>query len=144
MNVECSDLDPIGDDELLYRRIPVSENWFDPGSGPLPSPEAFRPHKERDVTGISMDRARSPAHPDFRTVEESGRGPSPKGYYVAVLRAGDLRAAGIEVVARPEQGNPGHAEIPDLNAISRRTDRAQELKRRLADELTLRVEGPFV
>jgi hypothetical protein len=135
--------DTVGADELLYRKIPVSLGWYDPSVSSKPSPEAFRPNRDRDGTGISFDRARSEKHPEFPTIEEAGQGQSPDGYYVAVLRMGDLRSRSIEVVPRPIEGNPGHAELPALNSNNRRSDEAIELKRLLADELTLVVEGPF-
>ena len=128
--------EPLADDEYIYRKIPVKPGWYDPSVDPNPSPEAFRP-REGDTTGLSVDRA------EYRTIDQSAQGPSTQGYYVAVLRVGDLRANGIEVVPRPEGQNPGHAEIPGLTYENRKTDQALEWRTRLAHELTLRVEGPF-
>ncbi|GIW91112.1 MAG: hypothetical protein KatS3mg109_1544 [Pirellulaceae bacterium] len=74
------------------------------------------------------------------------RGRPGKTYYVAVLRAGDLRRYGIEVVARPqtpEGYDPAHAELPQLNAGNRRTDETLERQRLLAEKLCLCVKGPF-
>lgn len=133
---------PVSDNELLYRRIPISQGWYAPVSSQV-SPEAFRPNKDRDHTGISVDRARSLEHPEFRTAAEAAAGLNPKGYYIAILRVGDLRSHGIEVVARALPDNPGHAEIPSLTAANRRSDAAEECKRALA-RLTIRVEGPFI
>ena len=128
--------EPLSDDEYIYRKIPVKPGWHNPSISASPSPQAFNPRKE-DTTGLSVDRAK------YRTIRESAQGPSTQGYYVAVLRVGDLRANGIEVVPRPEGQNPGHAEIPGLTYENRKTDQALEWRTRLAHELTLRVEGPF-
>jgi hypothetical protein len=116
------EIETIGDDEYIYRRIPVSAGWYDPAKAPVPSPEAFRPLKQ-DVSGLSAVRARF-----VKTIEDAAKGPSRKGYYVAVLRAGDLRQKGIEVVSRPEEGNPGHAEIPGLTYGNRETDRPRNYR----------------
>jgi hypothetical protein len=128
--------EPIEDDEELYRRIPASTNWYDPDKQPCLSPHAFRPNKN-DGTGISIHRAK------YKSAEEAARGRRGKTYFVAVLRAGDLREHGIEVLARPQEGDPGHAEIPCLNYTQRREKKALESKDLLAYELTIRVEGPF-
>lgn len=114
-------------------------DWYDPADGTL-KPEAFGPHKQRDVTGISVSRGK------HRSVEEAARGQPGKTYFVAVLRAGDLRQRGISVVPRPETPagfDPAHAELPELNGANYKTDATLELQRVLAEELCLRVEGPF-
>lgn len=124
--------EPIADDELLYRRIPVSKEWY---SKEGLSPEAFHP-REDETTGISIYRAK------YKSIEEAAKGKGKRGYYVAVLRAGDLRQSGIEIVPRPQPGDTGHAELPGLTSHNRRTPEADETKLRLA-ALSLRVEGPF-
>ena len=124
--------EPITDDELLYRRIPVSKRWYDAQGL---SPEAFDP-LETDTTGISVSRAK------YKSLEEAAKGLSKHGYYVAVFRAGDLRQGGIQVVPRPRPDDPGHAELPDLTYDRRRTPEAEERKLRLTESY-LRVEGPF-
>jgi hypothetical protein len=128
--------EPIDDDEFLYRRIPVSQNWYDPRVDSRPSPEAFKP-TQYDDTGLSLSRSK------YKSVEEAARGMEGKKYYVAVLRVGDLRAEGIPVEPRPKPGDPGHAEIPGLTYDNRKTDRAVEWKTLLAQTLCLHVEGPF-
>lgn len=136
------DLDSVADDELLYRRVSASAvpQQYDPAEGSL-SDQAFAPHKIMDVTGLSISRAK------FKSLEEAALGRPGKSYYVAVLRAGDLRQRGIEVVPRPElpdrQFDPAHAELPDLNAANRKGTLTLERQRILAEELCLRVEGPF-
>jgi hypothetical protein len=128
--------EPISDDELLYRRVPASLNLYDPISKPHLLPDAFRPNAN-DVTGLSVYRAK------YKSVEQAAQGRAGKEYYVAVLRAGDLRSKGIEVSPRPLEGEPGHAEIPGLMYQNRKEDWALEWKVLLSQELCLRVEGPF-
>jgi hypothetical protein len=125
--------EPIGDDEILYRRIPVSKGWYD--SNGL-SPVAFDPRPD-ETTGISVFRAK------YKSLEDAAKGLSKKGYYVAVYRAGDLRSHDIQVVPRPLTDDPGHAELPDLTCNNRETDNALEKMSRLT-ELKQSVEGPFV
>ena len=111
---------PIDDDEILYRRIPAALNLYDPNAEPRLLPDAFRPN-QNDTTGLSVYRAR------YRAIEDVARGREGKKYYVAVLRAGDL----------------GHAELPGLTYQDRKSDEALEWKALLAQQLCLRVEGPF-
>ena len=125
--------EPIADEEFLYRRIPASTDWYSTETGL--KPEAFGPLKT-DATGLSISRAK------YKSIEEAARGRPGKSYYVAVLRAGDLRQNGIEPAPKPMPDDPGHAELPDLNADNRKTDQTLELQRVLVS-LTLRVEGPF-
>ena len=132
---------PVTDDELLYRRIPASTGWYDERTGYL-SPQAFGPHKERDQTGLSVSRAR------FRGSErdEALRGRPGKTYYVAVLRAGELRRCGIEVEARPQTPvgyDRAHAELSDLRSETRKWNETLQRQELLAEELCIRVEGPF-
>ncbi len=121
--------EPISDDELLYRR--VATVWYPPLNA-----RVFAPHQKNDATGLSVSRAK------YKSIEDAGRGQAGKSYYVAILRAGDLRTAQIAAVPRPISGDPGHAELPDLNSANRKDERTQELQRLLV-QLTLRVEGPF-
>jgi len=126
--------EPIADNELLYRRIPASAGWYSEG---VLSPMAFRPHREHDIEGISLWRAK------YASIEEAARGQPGKEYYVAVLRAGNLKAHGIEVTATRERGEPGHISVPGLNSQNRREPASLDLQGLLAGRLTLRVEGPF-
>ena len=128
--------EPITDDELLYRRVPASLNLYEPISEPHLLPDAFRPNAN-DLTGLSVYRAK------YKSLEQAAQGRVGKEYYVAVLRAGDLRSKGIEVFPRPLEGDPGHAEIPGLTYQNRKEDWALEWKVLLSQELCLRVEGPF-
>jgi len=83
---------PIEDDEILYRRIPVSKEWYD---GKTVYAEAFEP-RSNEHSGISLFRAK------FRSLEEVAKGPAKQGYYVASLSVADLRRVGIIVEPRPE------------------------------------------
>jgi hypothetical protein len=128
--------DTVSDDEYIYRRIPVSTGWYNPATCTL-APEAFTPIKT-DLTGLSVTRAK------FISIKESAGGKSKTGYYVAVLRVGDLRMQGIDVVSKPLKSNPGHAEIPGIIYQKELSNQAREWAVFLAHKLTLRVEGPFI
>lgn len=133
------ELIPIDDDELLYRRISVRSGWFDVNSRVL-SPQAFHPYPH-DHSGISVFRAR------FRSIESAAAGPSPDGYYVVVLQAGELRANGIRVEPQPDvdgECDVSHAELPDLNVAAKKSPEIIALKPVLV-ELAMRrpIEGPF-
>ncbi|HZZ41782.1 MAG TPA: hypothetical protein VFE58_02495 [Tepidisphaeraceae bacterium] len=137
--------DPLSDDELIYRRIPVSQNWYNPNLSPPLSPKAFNP-TERDVTGLSISRA------SLKTIEEAAKGQPGKSYYVAILRVADLRSAGIRVEPKPldrgvlgpdHPGDESHAELPDLTYQNRKEPRVEELKLALAQRLCIEVNGPY-
>jgi len=133
-------IDPIDDEELLYRRVPASTGWYDSASGEIDE-LAFQPNKTVDVTGLSFAREK------YKTIEEAARGRPGKSYFVAVFRAGALRTSGINIEPRPNTPDgfdPAHAELPQLNAASRGTNQCLDRQRVLAKELCLRVEGPFV
>ncbi|MEZ6086447.1 MAG: hypothetical protein R3C05_00110 [Pirellulaceae bacterium] len=136
------ELDPIADDEELFRRVSASAvpQQYDPVTDIL-SDQAFAPHKTMDASGISVYRKK------FKSLEQAAVGRPGKSYFVAVLRAGDLRRHGISVVPRPNlpdgQFDAAHAELPDLNSATRKHDATIERQRLLANELCLRVEGPF-
>ena len=127
--------EPIEDDERLYRRLPIHPKYFDPAVDPAPTPFAFRP-REEDDTGLSVSRAK------YKTVEDVAANPRGKQYYVAILEAGELRRRGIRVVPKPLDGDPGHAELPDLRYDNRTTAEAEEMQVALATELC-RVDGPY-
>jgi hypothetical protein len=128
--------EPISDDELLYRRIPVSQGWYNPDMTHPLSPKAFRPQRH-DLTGLSVSRAK------YRTVQDAAQGREGKSYYVAVLRAGDLRSHCIRVEPRPREGDLGHSELPDMTYDTRDSDQVHNWTVTLAHQLCLRVEGPF-
>lgn len=128
--------DPIDDGEILYRRVPASTGWYDPRANPPLSPKAFHPI-EGDATGLSVYRA------TYTSLADAAKGRAGKRYYVAVMRAGDLRREGIAIEPRPLPGDPGHAELPGLTYVTRYSDGADQAKVLLAHRLCLRVEGPF-
>ena len=128
--------EPIADHEILYRRIPAASGFYDSLVDPNPSPLAFRPTKN-DTTGLSLSRA------NYRSLEQAGRGREGKQYYVAVLRAGELRRLGMNVVPRPLEDDPSHCEIADLTFGNRKTMPFAEWQALLAEQLCLRIEGPF-
>lgn len=127
--------EPIDDDELLYRRIPMA--WHDPSIDERPSPQAFRPRKD-DTSGLSLTREK------YHTPEEAAAlGRAGNKYYVAIVRAGDLRAKGIRVEPDPAVDDRGHAVLPDLTHVTRKEPTQKGMEVRLAEELCLGVEGPF-
>jgi hypothetical protein len=132
-------MEPIDDDEILYRRIPVSTNWYSPDTRIL-SPEAFSPHKDQDPTGLSISRGK------YKSAEQAAQGRSGKTYFIAVLRAGDLKKAGINATPRPEladgKHDAAHAELPELNSGNRKDSKTLERQRTLV-QLCLRIEGPY-
>lgn len=126
--------EPIADDEILFRRIP--QVWYDPAVDSCPTPQAFKPLKQ-DTTGLSVYRAKyaDPA----RVVN-----PRNKPFFIASIRASDLRENGMEVVQRPiPPDGIGHAEIVTLTYDNRRSKEAREQMQMLAEKLCLGVQGPF-
>lgn len=102
----------VPDSETVYRRVP-------PGWTADNTPHApwvrFRP-TERDVSGISLDRA------SLCTPQESARRGNPsRAYAVFALRVEAIRSVSIErtaarmdVVGDPLHDNPAHAQIPQM------------------------------
>jgi hypothetical protein len=139
-----SQLHDIGGDELLYRKISVNSQWYDPDRNEI-KPEAFKPWP-RDIAGISFDRARSEQHPDYRSIEEAAQGPSPKGYFVAVFSAGDLISNGFALKPDPdyENNNPGHTVMTNIRYTEPKDPACEDKMIKLAHGgLCLDVKGPF-
>ena len=130
----------ISEDECLYRRVPKSLDWYQPGQSPPVTLLAFNPTKE-DTTGLSMWCANSAEHPDFMTAAQVAQGRSSKGYVVAVLSVKTLRENGIRIVPRTEGFGPGHVELPDLTYENRRSDASMVMKRALSLAV-IRVDDP--
>jgi hypothetical protein len=127
--------EPIADDELLYRRVP--ESYYDAAAG-RPLHTAFGPHKTRDTTGLSLARAK------YKTAAQAAHCPQVgKAYYIAVLRAADVRRAGMAIEPRPTADDPAHCELSDLRADNYRETVTLERQRKLV-ELCLEIQGPFV
>jgi hypothetical protein len=129
-----AEFEPVADDEILYRRVPVSKGWVDEHGV---RPDAFEPRTD-DHSGLSVYRAR------FVSLEDAAKGLSKRGYYVLAMRAGDLRAAGINVVPMPQDDLPGHAELPSLAYQEQESELSIEQRELLADRLIMAIHGPFV
>ena len=130
--------EPIADDELLYRRVSVLSGWYDPAADELRA-QAFAPHRANDTTGISVWRGK------YKSLEEAARGRPGKSYYVAILNAGEVRQAGIDVVPQPHLPSgydPSHAELPNLNSSNRQATETLERQRVLVS-LCRTIEGPY-
>lgn len=127
----------ISDGEFLYRRIPVSQNWYNPElQEGRTSPLAFKP-TPRDETGLSVYRAK------YKSPQEVAATSRGSKYYVAKLSARDLRQSGMIVQACPLPGDPAHSQIIDLTYENRKSDRSKELMLHLAEDLCVEVLGPF-
>lgn len=131
--------EPIGDDELIYRRIPVNTGFYNVEAREV-SRNAFSP-SPRDTTGVSVSRSK------YSTAEEAAQeGSAGKQYYVAVLNAKEMKDAGIELTPKPDLGDgkfsAAHAELPQLN-ISRKKDSETQERMEKLRSLVIRVEGPF-
>ena len=125
--------EPVEDDEIIYRRIPVSTGWYSQNGL---SPQAFDA-RDDELTGISFCRAK------YNTVEDAAAGPSKKGYYVASFRVGELRKAGILVEQRPCKEVAGHTELPQFTCETNELNETLELRSLLAS-LAIDVQGPFL
>ena len=130
--------EPIVGDEILYRRIPVSQRWYEPATSPHPSPRAFFPNRG-DPDGICLSRAK------YCSVEgAAASGKLDALYWVAILQADRIAEAGIVVIPdpAPDGTDPGHARIPALNYTQIKTPFVSE-KALALSKMCLRVEGPF-
>ncbi len=107
--------DAIGDDEVLFRRIPPTLPWFEPPD--RISSANFRLAKEEDgrkELGLSVYRARR-VSPE----EVLAKPDAIPGSFLASATAGDIRALRdgngkllqLDVVAADDENDPGHAEI---------------------------------
>lgn len=131
------EIEPISDDELLYRRIPESSNpqLYHKDSGL--SPKAFRPNRN-DTTGLSIYRAKDYNNSPKRAASTGRAG---KKYYIAILRAFDIKQfCTIKPTLEPQ--NPGHAELLELRYDNARDENSTTLQIKLRD-LCICVEGPF-
>ena len=127
---------PLSDDEVVYRRLPANPQFYDASHG-IVKEAAFRP-TPADTDGLSLSR---------EVVGPAGAaatGQSGKAFFVAALRVGSIRAAGLDVVADRDD----HALLPDLtNARRQSADRAvrDQLLRASADLVAIvsEVTGPY-
>jgi hypothetical protein len=98
--------DEIADDEHLLRHIPGGTLWQ--AAGPRITSANFQLRHDRKETGVSVTR-RKITSPQ-RLLELVGGDPQ-SGSRVALVRAADVRAMGLQIVSKPTQEDPGHAEI---------------------------------
>lgn len=102
-----------------------------------PMPDAFDPSKHDD-TGLSVYRLRfhSPEEvANFRTM-------STKATWIAFLPVSCLGPLGLSVQPNGKPDQPGHALIPELTYLIRKTPQAETWKRQLAAAVT-EVKGPL-
>jgi hypothetical protein len=104
-------VDDIVDGESLLRHIPGGSLWQAPGSRITSA--NFQLRHDRDETGVSVTRLRITT-PE-RLLELVG-GSIAKGSRVAFVRAEQVRAMGLKVVAKPLAEDAGHAEIQSDSA----------------------------
>ena len=81
--------EPIADDELLYRRVPVSTGWCFSEGKPLGS--SVHRAQLHDPTGLSVSRDK------YCSSQQAARGRAGKSYYLAVLRASESQAKGMRL-----------------------------------------------
>lgn len=112
-------MSPIGDEvdpeEYVLRRVSKTANppRYDPSLRMPISPFEFRPHKERDVDGLSFFRESklSPTR-----LAHSAKKPA-ENYVVVKIKVADLLALGLSVKPNQAEGDlPGHVLIPELGA----------------------------
>ena|SRR5438094_8300241 len=99
-------MDDIGDDEYLLRHIPGGTLWQAPG--PRITSANFQLRYDRNETGVSVTRLMITT--PQRLLQLVGGSPE-QGSRVASVRAGDVRALGLQVVPKPLPEDVGHAEI---------------------------------
>jgi len=129
--------EPIDKNELVYRRITVSSNYFKATRTPPLSASAFKP-VSRDTDGISLTRKNYVSSPK----DAAAGGFLGKDYYVIEMRAGDIESIGVTIKPDPKPGNIGHAIIPEIRIQDADTDRVLEAMN-AARNLPFACHGPF-
>ena len=99
-------MDEVADDEYLLRHIPGGTLWQAPG--PRITSANFQLRHDRQETGVSVTRAKITT--PQRLLELVG-GSIQAGSRVAGARVAEVRALGMRVVPKPQDNDPGHAEI---------------------------------
>ena len=125
-----SEHEPVTDDEFVLRLV-----WGDYYKAGLPlpvQPAAFQP-RDAEVEGISVFReACLPSPEDILCViapQKRSR------YQLARLRVSELTKLGLSVRPDPIDSVPGHAVIPEVNAVAYAADRlaSKLLQKQMAD-----------
>jgi hypothetical protein len=98
--------DEIADDEFLLRHIPGGSLWQAPG--PRITSANFQIRHDLNETGVSVTRLKITS--PHKLLELVGGSPE-KGSRVASAQAGNIRALGLRIVPKPNEQDPGHAEI---------------------------------
>lgn len=124
-----ADESQIPDDEVLLRRVPPGPSWIKEGSRLTSGNFCLR----RGESGISVSQGSITTPADLLGYIEA-----PTGWRVALVRAGDVRALGLDVARRRGVGDPdpGHAEI-----IPARRPLSQAVRKRLATLFKLLPES---
>jgi hypothetical protein len=99
-------MDDISDDEFLLRHIPGGTLWQSPG--PRITSANFQLRHDRAETGVSVTRLKITSAQ--RLLELVG-GNLQQGSRIALVQVADVRALGLQVVPKPLEEDPGHAEI---------------------------------
>lgn len=102
----------IPDDEVLFRRIPPGEAWFEPPDRITSA--NFKLRKSRNELGLSTYRAAKVSAEAVLSKPDAIA-----GSFVAAATVGDIRALKdgngkplhLDVVAVGDEDDPGHAEI---------------------------------
>ena len=117
--------EPVHDDEVLLRRIPPGDRWFEPPN----RVSTFNFKLRKGESGLSVYRGGT-----VREEELLGMPGTIEGSFVLTAGAAEIRRLtdaegnplGLDVVAVDEEQNPGHAEIrgPEPGRLSRAASRA--------------------
>lgn len=114
--------DPVGSEELVFRRIPNLVPDFVNFDLPMPVMRlAFQPSRS-DADGLSVFRE------IFTTARDvAASGSNPRGYYVASLAVEAILGLSLTVIPNPLADGPrGHALIPEIHTdLSRATKNLQ-------------------
>ena len=127
--------DPVYSSEFILRRVPYNKlNKYINTNSPQPVTDlAFKPHKDNDKKGISVSRE---YFVSADSLADIFRGKYGKECYVVRFKTKDILAFEpvLSVIPTPIVESPGHALIPEINAIlySKEKIKCQELQWKLA------------
>ena len=122
--------DPIQEEEILYRRIPFNQNFFD-FDRRCCTPQAFSPHKDRDQDGLSVYRDK------YKLPKDAATNSAGKHGLLATFLAKKLMDLGIDIRPAPLQDDPGHALLPGLNSNDRKNVRVIQWIENLISHATI-------